>query len=32
MRKAMPVKKTATEQAADWFKSRILRLGKGKSK
>ena len=32
MRKAMPVKKTATEQAADWFKSRITRFGKGKTK
>ena len=32
MRKAMPVKKTATEQAADWFKSRIARFGKGKTK
>jgi diadenylate cyclase len=32
MRKAMPVKKTATEQAADWFRSRIARFGKGKTK
>ena len=32
MRKAMPVKKTATEQAADWFKSRIAHFGKGKTK
>ena len=32
IRKAMPVKKSASEQAADWFKARISRLGKGGSK
>lgn len=30
--KAMPEKKSASEQAADWFKSRLSRFGKGKSK
>ena len=28
IRKAMPVKKTATEQTADWIKARIARFGK----
>lgn len=32
MRKAMPEKKTATEQAADWFRNRLAKFGKGKSK
>ena len=32
VRKAMPDKKSASEQAADWFKSRIAGFGKGKSK
>ena len=28
----MPEKKTATEQAADWFRNRLAKFGKGKSK
>ncbi|MBE6396378.1 MAG: diadenylate cyclase [Lentisphaerae bacterium] len=32
MRKAMPEKRSATEQAADWFRSRVSKFGKGKSK
>ena len=32
LRKAMPVKKTASEQAAAWFRARIANFGKGKSK
>jgi diadenylate cyclase len=32
VRKAMPEKKTASEQAADWFKHRMSGFGKGKSK
>lgn len=32
MRKAMPEKNTATEQAATWFKNRLAKIGKGKSK
>lgn len=32
IRKAMPVKHTASEQAVAWIKSRIVNLGKGKSK
>jgi diadenylate cyclase len=32
MRKAMPEKKTGTEQAADWFRNRLVKFGKGKSK
>ncbi len=32
IRKAMPVKKTASEQAAEWFKARIARFGKRGSK
>ena len=32
IRKAMPMKKTATEQTADWFKARLARFGKGGKK
>ena len=32
MRKAMPVKRTAYDQAADWFKARMASFGKGKQK
>jgi diadenylate cyclase len=32
VRKAMPEQKTASEQAADWFRSRIARFSKGKTK
>ena len=32
VRKAMPEKKSASEQAADWFRSRIAGFGKGKSR
>jgi uncharacterized protein (TIGR00159 family) len=32
IRKAMPVKHAASEQAVAWIKSRIVNLGKGKSK
>ena len=32
MRKAMPVKRTAYEQAADWFRTRLASFGKGKQK
>jgi diadenylate cyclase len=32
IRKAMPVKRTASEQTADWFRTRIAKFGKGKNK
>ena len=32
VRKAMPEKKTVTEQATDWFKVRQAGFGKGKAK
>ena len=32
VRKAMPEKKTASDQSVDWFKSRIARLTKGRNK
>ena len=32
VRKAMPEKKTVTEQATDWFKVRLAGFGKGKAK
>ena len=32
VRKAMPEKKTASDQAADWFKARLARFGKGAKK
>ena len=32
IRKAMPEKKTPSEQTADWFKARLARLGKGNGK
>ena len=32
LRKAMPEKKTASEQAAAWFKARLARFGKGSGK
>lgn len=32
VRKAMPEQKTASEQAADWFRSRIAHFSKGKTK
>ena len=32
VRKAMPMKRTASEQAADWFRTRFSRFGRGKGK
>ena len=32
VKKAMPIKKTASEQTADWFKARLSRFGKGPGK
>ena len=32
VRKAMPLKKTATEMTAGWFKARLARFGKGAAK
>jgi len=32
IRKAMPVKKTASEMTAEWFKTHVLRFGKGAAK
>ena len=32
IRKAMPVKRTPSEQAADWFKTRLARFRKGDEK
>ena len=32
VRKAMPEKKTVSEQATDWFKVRLAKFGKGKTK